>query len=188
MTPSWQDWTGTLASALGGNLLGAFSLGMAAALVLPLLFYAATVELGRRLAADLSVSYKQAFLRFAYPLLPIALFYHLAHNLEHLLVEGPKVIKLASDPFGWGWDLFGTAHTIPAPLLSLNSLWHLQVLMIIVGHVYGLWAASESASRLFADPKRARLSQFPMLLGMVGFGLYSLWLLKQPMLMRMSAM
>ncbi len=188
MTPSWQEWTERLASALGANRLGAFSLGMAAALLLPLLFYAATVELGRRLAADPSVRYEQAFLRFAYPLLPIALFYHLAHNLEHLLVEGPKVTKLASDPFGWGWNLFGTAHTLPAPLLSLSSLWHLQVLMIIVGHVYGLWAASESARKLFADPKRARLSQVPMLCGMVGFSLYSLWLLKQPMLMRMSAM
>ncbi len=46
---------------------------------------------------------------FVLTLLPIAFAYHLAHYLSYLLVAGQVVIPLASDPFGYGWDLFGTA-------------------------------------------------------------------------------
>ena len=35
--------------------------------------------------------------------------YHLAHYLSMLLVSGQFIIPLVSDPFGLGWDLFGTA-------------------------------------------------------------------------------
>ena len=46
---------------------------------------------------------------FAYSLVPIALVYQAAHCFTYLLTEGQLSFALASDPFGWGWDLFGTA-------------------------------------------------------------------------------
>ena len=33
----------------------------------------------------------------------------MAHFLSLLLVQGQLIIPLASDPFGFGWDIFGTA-------------------------------------------------------------------------------
>ena len=41
--------------------------------------------------------------------MPIALVYVAAHYLTFLLFEGQAIVYLASDPFGRGWDLFGTA-------------------------------------------------------------------------------
>lgn len=45
---------------------------------------------------------------FVLTLIPIALAYHLAHYLSYLLIVGQYMIPLISDPFGYGWDLFGT--------------------------------------------------------------------------------
>jgi hypothetical protein len=41
-------------------------------------------------------------------LVPIAVAYHLAHYVSLLLTTGQFIIPLASDPLGWGWNLFGT--------------------------------------------------------------------------------
>ena len=46
---------------------------------------------------------------FAFTLVPIVIGYHLAHYLTFLLIQGQYIIPLASDPFGFGWNLFGTA-------------------------------------------------------------------------------
>src|SRR6185312_1892809 len=50
---------------------------------------------------------------FALTLIPIALGYHLAHYLVYFLVQGQYIVPLLSDPFGYGWDLFGTASYRP---------------------------------------------------------------------------
>ena len=160
----------------------------------PILVYAALVAVSRWMVgrtdplAAAQLSYRDYFIRYAYCVLPIALFYHLAHNLEHLLMEGPKVIAMISDPFGWGWNLFGTAAWHIPPLASLDVLWILQVILITVGHVYSLWAARNISRALFTNPVAAARGQWPMLLGMIAFSIFSLWLLKQPMEMRTSAM
>jgi hypothetical protein len=63
----------------------------------------------------------------------------------------------------------------------------IQVILVIIGHVYSLWAARGVAHRMFPNGK-AMSSQLPMLAAMILFSLMSLWLLKQPMEMRSSAM
>ena len=194
MTPAWGRMTQGITDTLAAGRLISFSSGMAAVMLAPILVYAALVAVSFQLGAgSLSrnhrrLKYHDYFIRYAYALLPIALFYHLAHNLEHLLMEGAKVIPLASDPFGWGWNLFGTLGMVIPPLVSLDVLWILQILLVLVGHVYSLWAAKRVSINIFADRNAAFRSQLPMLVGMICFSIFSLWLLKQPMEMRTSAM
>jgi hypothetical protein len=165
---------------------------MALLMLGPILIYAVLVGISYWLGAsrlqDRTLSYRDYFIRYAYALLPIALFYHLAHNLEHLLREGPKVVTLASDPFGRGSNLLGTLDWSVPPLVSLDVLWILQILLVLVGHVYSLWVAGRTSGHIFGSRKRALLSQIPLLAGMILFSVFSLWLLKQPMEMRTSAM
>ncbi len=188
MTGAWGravDWTrATL--AIGESV--AFSLGMAAIIIGPILLYAALVAVSRWSAGDPSRGYREHFLRYAYALLPIALFYHLAHNSEHLLMEGQRLVALASDPFGYQWDLFGTAMWDLPPLVQVETLWGVQVVLVLVGHVYSLSAARQTAATLFTDRGAAMRSQVPMLVAMILFSVMSLWLLKQPMEMRVSWM
>ena len=188
MTSAWGRTVDRLQVALGIGEPFAFSLGMLAIIVGPVLVYALLVAISRWSARDRSRGYREHFLRYAYALLPIALFYHLAHNSEHLLMEGQKVIALASDPFGWEWNLFGTAMWTLPPLVSMETLWVIQVLLVLVGHIYSLSAARQTAAVLFADSRAATRSQVPMLLAMILFSVMSLWLLKQPMEMRVSWM
>lgn len=194
MTPVWIDLTTALQRRLPFSETVAFSLGMAILLVLPVLAYAVLVQLSYMLVGWVDAeetrrtSFGDYFVRYAYCVLPIALFYHLAHNMEHLLMEGPRVLALVSDPFGWGWDLFGTAGWAVPPLVNLEVLWIIQVVLVGVGHIYSLWAASRISRRLFRNPKAASRGQWPLLLGMILFSVFSLWLLKQPMQMRSSVM
>jgi len=200
MTPAWQAITTWIEAQWPVGRIASFSLGMLSLMAFPILIYGALVwvsyaitEHARRHATERNargrpMRYYEYFVRYAYCVLPIALFYHLAHNLEHLLMEGQKVFALFSDPFGWGWNLFGTAGRVIPPLVSLDVLWILQVILVGVGHVYSLWAANRISRRLFRDPVAAARGQWPMLVGMILFSLFSLWLLKQPMEMRTSAM
>jgi hypothetical protein len=71
---------------------------------------------------------------FVPTLLPIALAYHVAHYLSYLLIAGQVVIPLASDPFGRGWDLFGTAHyRIATGIVGARFAWYTSVVVIVAG-------------------------------------------------------
>jgi hypothetical protein len=123
--------------------------------------------------------------RFAYTLLPIALFYHLAHNATHVFWEWSKLRRLVSDPLGWGTDYFGTAR---APLTSLwepETIWYLQVALVVIGHAYGIFVAQREAFRVYDGDKRASFRvHLVMMVGMIAMSMLSLWLLAQPMYMR----
>jgi hypothetical protein len=157
---------------------------MAGMLILPLAIYYGLCRTMRWFAGDREHSTRHLFVCFAYSLLPIALFYHLAHNLQHIFYEGKKLISIASDPFGWGMDLFGTANMPLDAVLPIDVVWTIQVTLILVGHVYAILIAHRTAARLFPTARAATLSQIPMLAAMLLFSFQSLWLVAQPMVMR----
>lgn len=184
MTLWWDRLVQGIAASLGVGTLAAFSLGMIAMLVLPAAVYLGLCALMRWCAGDGRHDVATLFVRFAYSLLPIALFYHLAHNTQHVLVEGKKLLRAASDPFGWGWNLFGTAPLPVDAVLPVEVGWALQVGLVLVGHLYALVIAHRTARDLYPDGRAAVASQIPMLIAMVLFSCQSLWLLGQPMVMR----
>jgi hypothetical protein len=118
---------------------------------------------------------------FVHSLVPIAMVYVAAHYLTFLLFEGQAIRYLASDPFGQGWDLFGTASAaIDYSLLSQNGAWYAQVGFVVLGHVAALILAHDRALVLYrGDARLAVRSQYWMLAIMVGFTGLALWLLAQ---------
>ena len=87
---------------------------------------------------------------FIHSLVPIAMVYVAAHYLTFLLFEGQAIGYLASDPFGRGWNLFGTASAaIDYGLLSQYAAWYLQVGFVVVGHVAALVLAHDRALVLY---------------------------------------
>ncbi len=87
-----------------------------------------------------------------------------------------------SDPFGWGWNLFGTAITGRVPILpDMGVVWYSQVLLILLGHVVSVYIAHAEALRQFRDTRTVLLSQIPVLALMVLFTGVGLWILAQPL-------
>jgi hypothetical protein len=121
-------------------------------------------------------------LEFALPLLPIALVYNITHYYTLIQSQGIKIISLASDPFGWGWDLFGTAQWMRYTIVpDAGTVWHVQVALIVLGHIVSVYLSHRVALRLFPSQRQAVISQIPMLLLMVIFTTVGLWILSQPL-------
>ena len=120
---------------------------------------------------------------YVYSLVPIAIAYQVAHYYTLLLVQGQGVIRHISDPFGWGWDLFGTAgYSIDPGVVGAAFVWYSQVALIVSGHVIAVYLAHLVAVRLFGDSRRALWSQLPMLALMILYTIFSLWIISQPII------
>jgi hypothetical protein len=115
---------------------------------------------------------------FVLPLVPIAAAYLIAHYFRFFLIQGQFIITLASDPFGRGWDLFGTADFAPnLNPVTAETTWYVQVAALVVGHVVGLAVAHDRAVVVFPERRRALEAQLPMLALMVLYTLGGMWLL-----------
>lgn len=180
----WNDVSVDLAGAIDGlvgldaapKVVGTF--GLLAAVAVIGLFYRLGIDGARSVGGDLDA----ATLRrsFVHTLVPIATVYVAAHYLTFLLFEGQATFYLASDPFGQGWDLFGTAsRAIDYTYLSQNAAWYVQVGVVVLGHIAALTLAHDRALALYRQPQLAVRSQYWMLAVMVGFTSLALWLLAQ---------
>jgi hypothetical protein len=184
-TPLWASIVETIFTASGRKpadgpayMLLASALLIAGPLVLSALYLAA-IGVMKRIAGGPGLTALAG--AFVLSLVPIAIAYHLAHYFSLLAIAGQFIIPLASDPFGFGWDLFGTMlYRVDIGIVDARFVWYLSVVAIVTGHIIAVWLAHIAASRIYKDPAMARRSQYPMLLLMVGYTMLSLWILAQP--------
>ena len=115
--------------------------------------------------------------KFVPALLPISIVYHLAHYSAYFFLNGQLIIKLISDPFGFGWDIFGTSSYEIVRTIDFILLWNYQVAVIVIGHILSVYIAHRISLRVFKDSKKSIISQAPILLLMVGYTILGLWLL-----------
>src|SRR5215218_6592323 len=151
--------------------------------VVPLVFlgvYLGFVKLSQLLSEGY-VSFGELAAAYVYSLVPIAIAYLLPHYYTLLIIQGQQIIALVSDPFGWGWDLFGTAdHEINAALIGADTVWYSQVCLIVAGHVVAVYLAHVASLRLIHSPRLQSRMQYPMLALMICYTVFSLWILSQP--------
>ncbi|MGE5689900.1 MAG: fenitrothion hydrolase [Pseudomonadota bacterium] len=115
---------------------------------------------------------------FALSLVPIALAYAVAHYFSLLVLQGQSAWFMASDPFGFGWNLFGTAGFEPnLTALKPNEIWYVQVAALVAGHVLGLVLAHDRAVSIFRSARAALRTQYAMLVLMIAYTVGGLWLL-----------
>jgi polyferredoxin len=75
---------------------------------------------------------KEVFLSYTGSLLPLGLFLWIAFVIPMLFVNITFIEQSASDPFGWGWDFFGTANIPWHQFLPQYIPWF-QAILILIG-------------------------------------------------------
>jgi hypothetical protein len=98
--------------------------------LLPALFLG-SVWVGKALTKT-TLALKKVFAAFATALIPLGLMFWVAFSLSFVLTNAAYILSSLSDPFGWGWNLFGTAAVAWHPYLT-SLLLPLQTLMLVGG-------------------------------------------------------
>jgi hypothetical protein len=107
-------------------------------LAIPGLFWL-TVWAGKKLSNSIQ-PIKKLFISQAYALVPLGLSAWIAFSLSFVFANFSYVLAALSDPFGWGWNLLGTAGIGWTPWLT-NVTPFLQVGVLVGGFI---WAATTS--------------------------------------------
>jgi hypothetical protein len=184
-TFTWLGFNGVNPLEFPGRsaLIGINSAGLVLMFAALASIYLLAVFTGERLAGG--HSFWRAAGLLVWSIVPIALAYHFSHYLTALLVNGQYALVAMSDPFGRGWNLFGTAYMNVAAGLTTGSgsawlLWNFQAVAIIGGHVLAVLIAHALAFRLHPSPIKAAISQLPLTLLMIFYTVFGLWLLSTP--------
>lgn len=118
---------------------------------LPGLFYLVT-----RVAHKLGPSNqnkRHIFNAYSSVLVPLSLTAWIAFSLSFVFTNGSYLLPVLSDPFGWGWDLFGTSSVVWTPYLS-QYIPVLQTIVLTVGLFWTTRKSQEVAKEMKA-PRQA---------------------------------
>ena len=187
-TPEWGRLESMLAPyfSLFGDLK-LMALRTAGLLVFWLIFFTAYVWVSGLMSLTIAGALSTLGLArsFALTLVPIAIGYHLAHYLTFLLIQGQYIIPLVSDPFGYGWNLFGTAgYRVDIGIVDARFAWYAAVTAILTGHIAAVWLAHLKAMELLDSRAAVLRSQIPLTALMVVYTFVSLSILAEPMVER----
>jgi hypothetical protein len=135
---------------------------------------------------------RRAFTGLLPSLLPIAFGYLLAHNIEYLVVNSQLLLPLLGNPAGMSWwpkmpYPLNDSYEVHIHLVPNGVYWYVSVVVIIAAHVIAVVLAHRHLGRRGLDPRSARGSEYPWLVAMVGYTMFSLWLLAQPLVAERSA-
>jgi hypothetical protein len=189
MMPYWESWMQQLAYLIGdsGRLLISFTIGMIVAFLIPIALYSLCISWLSKMTNN--IEWRRLFSIMAFSALPLAFSYHLAHNMSHLVRESVGFLDVLLNPFG--------TDTLPlsvqelhirhmSPLVSDNVVFALQTLLLLFGFWLALKILRYRISQITSEiPNYSKWISVPMIVFITSVSLLSLWLLMQPMIMRM---
>ncbi len=117
------------------TLYAAFFLPTTMALM-PALYFGAT-RVSRRLSGSSTPALTGLFANLSPSLVPIGITVWISFILGILSLHLSYVVPVVSDPFGWGWNLFGTKN-LPWARLFAEPLPYVQVSLILIGLAYSI--------------------------------------------------
>jgi hypothetical protein len=155
-----QFWFDLTVERSGWSYTGLNTLGLAWSVGIVALVY---LSVTRLVAKMVDADPDETARRYAPTLVPVAAAFTAAHYFAVLVLEGQGFWSLASDPYGEGWDLFGTADgTVDFQLVSVTTIAWVQVTAIALGHAGAVLVAHD---RAITDlrPRAALLAQYVLL-------------------------
>jgi hypothetical protein len=139
--------------------------------------YLSVVAAAKKIARS-KVPVGRLALRYVYSLIPIAFVYNITHYFTFLVTQVRALPWLSSDPFGFGWNLLHLSRApVEMSLLDMGFIWHMQVALILIGHLVSVCVAHMISLRVFHARRQALLTQIPMLVLMMVYTSVGLWIL-----------
>ena len=127
--------------------------------LIPGLFWV-TTWMGRKITRA-NVPQRDLFVSFAYTLVPLGLAAWIAFSLGFVFVNGSYAISVISDPFGWGWNMFGTANAAWTPFAP-QLLNFLQVGVLMMGLMVAVNTAYRIARQHYSLHQQAFAAMLPI--------------------------
>jgi len=157
---SWIKASANVAESreLGPFLIYVAVLWLGALVVLPGLFKLAA-RLGNRLAGRPAHD-EPLMLHAAYTLIPVGIFAWIAFSLPSVMVNYSYLLVVLSDPFGFGWNLFGTADMPFAPFIP-EWIPLIQGILLLAGLYLGIRQGIRSIARLLNNNRAQALAMLP---------------------------
>ena len=143
-------------------------------LIIPGIFFVFSF-LSRVFSGSKEVALKKVFTSFAYTLIPFGLGVWITFSIGIILANGSYLLHVASDPFAWGWDLFGTANAQWTPVLTGIMTW-LQGAALIIFYMFSIAYGFRISKQLYPDIKVARRAWLPILVFLTSLVVIFLWL------------
>jgi heme/copper-type cytochrome/quinol oxidase subunit 2/ferredoxin len=129
-----------------------------ALLVFPGLFVLAA-KASKALAGG-SLNHREITLRLAYTLIPIGIFSWIAFSLPQVMINYNYILSVVSDPFGLGWNIFGTANYPFKPFLS-EWIPLIQGVILLGGLYLGLTRGFLALKPLLDNPVARAMAMIP---------------------------
>lgn len=131
--------------------------------------------LSKLASREREVSMKAVFVNLSYSLIPMGLAAWIAFSFGFLLPNGSYILHILSDPFAWGWNLFGTAGFPWTPVLT-SYLVPLQFITLIGGLVFAADFGYKLCKQTYAEADAARRGFLPLLAFLVLLTVFFGWL------------
>ncbi len=189
MMEFWEGLISQLAQVIGdsGQLLSSFSIGYIISLIIPILIYSGVILLLRYLTKS-KVKFKKLFTSLVFVTLPLAFAYHLAHNLNHMIRESVGASQVFLNPLGVNAKAMNLSDNILKEynmLISQDVLFFLQASLMIFGFWIAIKVLRHRSQQLIPN-SGWKLS--PILFFIILINGFHIWMLTQPMIMRMGSL
>jgi hypothetical protein len=138
--------------------------------------------LANRISRDENKTIQKTFTHLAYMFLPVGLAMHLAHNVSHLITEGPGLIPGLQRTLAAYTNFYvGEPNWQLMPSISSDTVYWLEVLLVLFGLIFSLFVGHRLATTFFGRGGRTGKALIPFALLSLLFTLINLYLLSQPM-------
>jgi len=183
MTSLWDRFITIIKKSTGiDNSYVLFTLGMSLFTLIPVGIYYIASGITRVISGNQNITLKSLFLNYAYALLPLALFMHLAHNSMHLFREFHNIVPVLSDPFGW--NISGISSIGTNPILTLSDIRIIQLLLVGVGLIYSIFIALKISNIIFDQKEEVIKASAMVIIILIIFSITGVYFMTQPMIMR----
>lgn len=104
---------------------------------------------------------KKIFVDYAYCMIPLGFMAWVGFAVGTVMLNGSYIVSVISDPFGWGWNIFGTASYPRQPYYS-GFVPYVQLAAFLVGGILATTVGWKISVENFKE--RAFLAAMPMTL------------------------